>query len=78
MTKGDRDKLRAELAGKAMAAMICSEFYATGGRTYGDISGWAVNQADALMSELGLSLDKEPEHDPTLRNPTIEEIIGED
>lgn len=58
MTKSDRDKLRAELAGKAMAAMICSEHYATGGSTFGDIAGWAVQQADALMAELGIKRDE--------------------
>lgn len=54
MTKGDRDKLRAELAGKAMAAHIERGHLA--GRKE-DIARWAVQQADALMAELGIDHD---------------------
>lgn len=57
MTKGDRDKLRAELAGKAMAVML-GERERTG-REFGftplsEIAMGAVMAADALMAELGI------------------------
>lgn len=63
MTKGDRDKLRAELAGKAMAALIgdssriqsviasMSEHGMSQGQVY---AADAVEIADALMAELGI------------------------
>lgn len=51
MTKGDRDKLRAELAGKAMAAHIGRGHLAARKE---DIVRWAVAYADALMAELGI------------------------
>mgnify|MGYP001005807908 FL=1 len=55
MTKGDRDKLRAELAGKAMAALLIHDDNSV-------VSGWSlvrmarhsVDAADALMAELGI------------------------
>ena len=61
MTKGDRDKLRAELAGKAMAAIIAKfpafvfeegslESIKHRART----ARGAVRYADALMAELGI------------------------
>lgn len=69
MTKGDKINLRAELAGKAMAAMIGSEHImkksdemlasnpdATRGQ-------WVANQsvgfADYLLAELGISMEDE-------------------
>lgn len=54
MTKGDRDKLRAELAGKAMAAMIGDELYDCTLTAASDIAALAVEYADALMAELGI------------------------
>ncbi len=66
MTKGDKIKLRAELAGKAMQALLgtipfkvldddgeISIYYPN------SISAASVEYADALMAELGISLDKE-------------------
>ncbi len=57
MTNGDKIKLRAELAGKAMAAML-GERERTGmefGFTpLSEIALSAVMAADALMKELGL------------------------
>lgn len=67
MTKGDKIKLRADLAGRAMQGLgtwIPPADY--GPFNWGDReavcglkSRWAVAQADALMAELGISLDKE-------------------
>lgn len=54
MTDGDKIKLRAELAGKAMDAMLGNEYYTSDGATEVDIARWAVAQADAIMKELGL------------------------
>ncbi len=54
MTNGDKIKLRAELAGRAMQGMIGNEYYTSDGATELDIARWAVAQADALMKELGL------------------------
>lgn len=54
MTSGDKIKLRAELAGKAMQGMLGNEYYTSDGATELDIARWAVAQADALMKELGL------------------------
>lgn len=71
MTKGDKIKLRAELAGKCAAAMVSTikddEDYwrirhmanANGFNVSGWIARDSVKQADALMAELGISLDKE-------------------
>lgn len=58
MTDGDKIKLRAELAGKAMQGMVSNDYY-TDGSSEAEIACWAVQQADALMAELGISLDKE-------------------
>ena len=64
MTKGNKIKLRAELAGKAMAAMISSDLIMTNfderikeGRKERRDEAFARNAvmfADALMKELGL------------------------
>lgn len=65
MTKGDREKLRAELAGKAMQGLgvwippaDCDQFI---GNDRGAVCAlrarWAVAQADALMAELGISIE---------------------
>lgn len=59
MTKGDKIKLRAELAGKAMQGMLTNDYFVSSGVIEEDIAEWAVKQADALMAELGISLDKE-------------------
>lgn len=69
MTKGDRDKLRAELAGKAMQGILSNPgvlIYADqaidsdGSLTRGAwYAGQATAFADALMAELGISMDKE-------------------
>lgn len=58
MTKGDKIKLRAELAGKAMQGMVSNDYY-TNGSSKEEIACWAVDQADALMAELGISMDSE-------------------
>lgn len=58
MTKGDRDKLRAELAGKAMAAMIGDELYDCNLTAASDIATLAVEYAEALMAELGLKVEE--------------------
>lgn len=67
MTKGDRDKLRAELAGKAMQGILSNPavlIYADqaidsdGSLTRGVwYAGQAVAFADALMAELGIKSD---------------------
>lgn len=66
MTKGGRDKLRAELAGKAMGAIlgdytIFQGFLVGGIEKYGKevsqgevIAKESVAMADALMAELGI------------------------
>lgn len=60
MTKGDRDKLRAELAGKNVAALLShqpeSEIY-----DWCEVrmARYAIDCADETMRQLGLSLDKE-------------------
>ncbi len=69
MTKGDKIKLRAELAGKAMAAIIGSDHaMKMSNRVIEEFpnsrrDAWVAEQsvqfADALMAELGISLDKE-------------------
>lgn len=67
MTKGDKIKLRAELAGKAMQGIL-SDYNVLKEQLVGEPEGMLVNKivakeaagfADALMAELGLSLDKE-------------------
>ena len=71
MTKGDKIKLRAELAGKCAAAMVSTitndddytRVYYLAQEQGMKVSQWiardSVKQADAVMQELGLSLDKE-------------------
>lgn len=66
MTKGDRDKLRAELAGGIAAAIVSTikddEDYwrlkHLAGASMLNVSQWvakdSVKQADALMAELGI------------------------
>lgn len=62
MAKGDRDKLRAELAGKAMQGILANEesMMYLGGKLAGDecmnsaVAFMAKGYADALMKELGL------------------------
>lgn len=67
MTKGDRDKLRAELAGKAIIGIGIGNWRPNA--DYGPMNWdsreevvalkarWAVAQADALMAELGISME---------------------
>lgn len=57
MTKGDKIKLRAELAGKAMQGLLAGDPAWAGDPAY--CAQIAKLHADALMAELGLSLDKE-------------------
>lgn len=61
MTKGDKIKLRAELAGKAMAALASIPWDGTG--SYIDLpkldAQRAVEYSDALMAELGISMEDE-------------------
>lgn len=64
MTKGDKIRLRAELAGKFVAAIIvCDDWSGVievlQGTIEENVARGAVKYADALMAELGLSLDKE-------------------
>lgn len=61
MTNGEKIKLRAELAGKAMQAMLGERERI--GREYGftsisEIALGAVMAADALMAELGLKVEE--------------------
>ncbi len=66
MTKSDKIKLRAELAGKAMSAILANNDLLNGLVEANPENGDMVNivaiagkdAADALMAELGLSLDK--------------------
>lgn len=67
MTDGDKIKLRAELAGKAMAALICdssraeSVLYAIEEHGISQAEVYAkdaVALADALMAELGLKVEE--------------------
>jgi hypothetical protein len=65
MTKGDRDKLRAELAGKAMAAILSNSDVHPSAQGCGDDDSWASRVAfdaamfaDALMAELGLKVEE--------------------
>ena len=69
MTKGDRDKLRAEVAGGIAAAIVSTitndeeydRLYYLATRQGLKVSGWiardSVKQADALMAELGIKSD---------------------
>lgn len=66
MTNGDNIKLRAELAGKAMAALICDSSRAESvldviqehGISQAEVYAKdAVALADALMAELGISIE---------------------
>lgn len=66
MTKGDKIKLRAELAGKAMEGVIAAHLESavkaakqTGVIVEVAVARIAKSYADALMAELGISLDKE-------------------
>lgn len=67
MTKGDKIKLRAELAGKAMQGIRSNADTMRGMANRNDLEGemidlvaqLSVQQADALMAELGISMDKE-------------------
>lgn len=69
MTKGDKIKLRAEMAGKAMQGILANPGVLVYADQAIDIDGsltrgeWYARQAkafaDALMAELGLRLDKE-------------------
>lgn len=67
MTNGDKIKLRAELAGKAMQAVISSprememvhkQKDRTADRVELIVAGWAYLYADALMAELGLDVEE--------------------
>lgn len=66
MTKGDRDKLRAELAGKAMQGirsnhetlMMLAKRTDIEGEMIDLVAQLAVQQADALMAELGINGDE--------------------
>ena len=69
MTKGDKIKLRAELAGKCAAAMVSTikddeDYWRIRHMATPDglnVSQWiardAVKQADALMAQLGISIE---------------------
>lgn len=66
MTKGDREKLRAELAGKAMQGIL-SDHEVLQGQLEGEseemlvrdvVAREAVGFADALMAELGLKVEE--------------------
>ena len=57
MTNGDKIKLRAELAGKAMQGMLTNSYFTEGGSTPEDMGKWAAQYADALMAELGISME---------------------
>lgn len=59
MTNGDKIKLRAELAGKAMAAIIAKvptrhELVSPDDDKYIHVARGAIHYADALMAELGI------------------------
>lgn len=62
MTKGDKIKLRAELAGKAMIGLISNNYFANYSNretSEEEIAEWSVSHADALMSALGISMEDE-------------------
>lgn len=61
MTEGDRDKLRAELAGKAMQGLVANDRWlqavlqkCPGDEAYKTVADASVAMADALMAELGI------------------------
>lgn len=59
MTKGDRDKLRAELAGRAMHGILSRDdllgiIEVAQGTFEENVARGAVKYADALMAELGI------------------------
>lgn len=54
MTKGDIERYRVESAIAAMQAMIGNDLYDSTHTACEDIGRFAVEQADALMAELGL------------------------
>lgn len=56
MTKGDKIKLRAELAGNAMQGLMGGEQMWKKSAKESVIKG-AVEMADALMAELGISME---------------------
>lgn len=66
MTKGDKIKLRAELAGKAMQGIRSNadtmRVMANRNDIYGEmidlVAQLAVQQADALMAELGITREE--------------------
>lgn len=58
MTKGDRDKLRAELAGKAMQGMLSNSHDQISAMSDSAIVRSSVEIADALMAELGLKVEE--------------------
>lgn len=57
MTKGDKIKLRAELAGKAMQGILTNPDSV--GWAADDIARDSVHHADALMAKLGISMEDE-------------------
>lgn len=62
MTNGDKIKLRAELAGKAMQGMLSNSFWSNYDEretSESVMAEWAVLHADALMAELGINIDEE-------------------
>ena len=54
MTKGDKIKLRAELAGKAMQGMLSNSHDQISAMSDSAIVRSSVEIADALMAELGI------------------------
>lgn len=63
MTKGDRDKLRAELAGKFVAAIILCDNWRDvieiqNCTAEAMVAKGAVKYADALMAELGIKVEE--------------------
>jgi len=61
MTKGDKIKLRAELAGKAMQGLVANDRWlqevlrkCPGEESYETVADASVAMADALMAELGI------------------------
>lgn len=56
MTNGDKIKLRAELAGKAMQGMLAAGFDHDG--MVAECAERAIEYADALMAELGLKVEE--------------------
>lgn len=61
MTEGDRDRLRAELAGKAMQGLVANDRWlqeilmkCPGDEAYKTVADASVAMADALMAEIGI------------------------